>query len=468
MSTIGSNGFASRQFTILLFFACLVLSVEADTCTTWYDEVGHGKAFRNVKDYGAKGDGITDDTTSIQRAIDEGRGGEGDLAKSPGIVYVPPGSYVVSDTIVLWYWTHFRGSATCPPTIVLKPASPGFNDPRGFKPIIATAAGYNVSTNDSWWKGDIDANCNFYTQLHNIKVQIGKGNTGATGVIWRVAQQTSIRNLTVDATEGSVGLDIGSPPGYSQFGGLTQGGGGTVENVVIKGGKYGIRGLASQWLLRNIRIRGATVACMQLSPWIFSLLSVHMSDCPVGLEVNGARNLVVLDSTFTNISNGTAIVTDRNPLILDRVTVSGATFVVDRVLPADAAKGSTTSIRSWRQGPANLSYVHGLNSTAATGGNATCGHLPPQRSDVPVPTWGRPAFDSAVSVAKFGAKGDGIADDTKAIQAAIDSADTVFLPYGIYMVSRIKCSQWYSRVSRMIQVQSVVQQGEQSVVQQGE
>lgn len=49
----------------------------------------------NVKDFGAKGDGVTDDTESIQRAIDRVavRGG--------GIVYVPAGKYIQCNTIII-------------------------------------------------------------------------------------------------------------------------------------------------------------------------------------------------------------------------------------------------------------------------------------------------------------------------------------------------------------------------------
>lgn len=57
----------------------------------------------NVKDFGAKGDGINDDTSSIQAAINSaaiaGISGGSGAAKNGGIVFFPPGSYKVSSPL---------------------------------------------------------------------------------------------------------------------------------------------------------------------------------------------------------------------------------------------------------------------------------------------------------------------------------------------------------------------------------
>src|SRR4051794_2796831 len=94
-------------------FLCLSSLVGASPF--WYESVKHNginpshptiangqnwTVFRNVKDYGAKGDGIADDTAAIQRAITTGdsagnrESGRFGSTGQPAVVYFPSGTYL--------------------------------------------------------------------------------------------------------------------------------------------------------------------------------------------------------------------------------------------------------------------------------------------------------------------------------------------------------------------------------------
>ena len=65
------------------------------------------QVFRNVKDFGAVGDGMTDDTAAINLAISSGgRCAPGSCASTtvtPAVVYFPPGVYMINSSIVDYY-----------------------------------------------------------------------------------------------------------------------------------------------------------------------------------------------------------------------------------------------------------------------------------------------------------------------------------------------------------------------------
>ena len=107
------------------------------------------------------------------------------------MVYIPPGRYLLSDTLVLFMYTHLIGNYRCPPTLVLKPSSPGFTSRSGgMKPFLAAMIGYNTSTAaHDWWGGSGGENMNFFTEIQHLQVEIGAGNHAATGILWGVAQQ---------------------------------------------------------------------------------------------------------------------------------------------------------------------------------------------------------------------------------------------------------------------------------------
>lgn len=58
----------------------------------------------NVKDFGAKGDGETDDTSAIKSAIDHAKQWPGDCA-----IVIPGGRYIISSTINIEPYMHVRG-----------------------------------------------------------------------------------------------------------------------------------------------------------------------------------------------------------------------------------------------------------------------------------------------------------------------------------------------------------------------
>jgi glucan 1,3-beta-glucosidase len=98
----------------------------------WYEQVNHNgvvsgsttyTVFRNVKDYGAKGDGITDDTAAIQSAINTGanssspRTSSGSSYRAPAVVYFPAGTYLVKSGLSNYVSTVLMGDPANRPTI---------------------------------------------------------------------------------------------------------------------------------------------------------------------------------------------------------------------------------------------------------------------------------------------------------------------------------------------------------------
>ena len=198
---ISTNHAMQRLFQVLLrtfVLSCCTAVAFADD----YARLPHGRGFRNVRDYGAQGDGIHDDTQAFIRALEGGRGHQGH--KTPANVYVPPGTYLISDTLIVWRATLLAGDSDNPPTLVLKDGAAGFGDSANPKPVLVTAGGYNVDPSSRDWKSRTDqtggsTNNTFFITVRHLKIKIGDQNPGAWGIYWLVAQQTALRHVTIDA-----------------------------------------------------------------------------------------------------------------------------------------------------------------------------------------------------------------------------------------------------------------------------
>jgi glucan 1,3-beta-glucosidase len=169
----------------------------------WYESITHNGVsptlsnttyviFRNVKDFGAKGDGTTDDTAAIQRAInDGGRNGNLGTTTAPAVIYFPLGTYVVSRSIQNYVDTVIMGNPIDRP--VIKAASrfanstlligqdPNYSGLVGFyheiKNLVfdTTAIPSKTITILSW---SISQGC----QVSNILFNMAPDATGHTGI----------------------------------------------------------------------------------------------------------------------------------------------------------------------------------------------------------------------------------------------------------------------------------------------
>lgn len=102
-------------FTRILLAALLIALLPLQA----YTAAGNDFA-RNVRNYGAKGDGVTDDTAAFQKALDETGAGGG------GIVQVPVGNYLIKTHLDIPTGVTLEGVWTAPvcPTKLEKPMDP--------------------------------------------------------------------------------------------------------------------------------------------------------------------------------------------------------------------------------------------------------------------------------------------------------------------------------------------------------
>lgn len=381
-----------------------------------YGMLPHGKAFRNVRDFGAKGDGVSDDTLAFINALDYGVGTVGE--KAHGTVYVPPGIYRITDTLILWKGTHLVGDSDHPPTLVLPSHTKGFDDPSNPKPLIVTANGWGIDPKTRDWRTRLDTkggstNNTFYTSLRNIKVKIEQGNQGAIGIYWCVAQGTSLRNVTIYGGDA-----------YACLKTSLWGGGGVIANIKVQGGQRGWEvDQTSQFLVRSAKFYGQSRYAIRLAGvWNFVFIDLEICDVPSGMKIEGGNCISLLDCSFRAISDGSAIKAEPMPhsLFLQNVHAKGLKEVVKGYLPAN---GKPIGRWVWSR---NL-YRNGKAIDFPYRSNERYQRLPSH--EFPKIT------RKARSVTEFGAFPDDGKDDTKAIQSAIDKCDELFFPSGRYEIS---------------------------------
>uniref|UniRef100_A0A0W0FZR5 Rhamnogalacturonase A/B/Epimerase-like pectate lyase domain-containing protein n=1 Tax=Moniliophthora roreri TaxID=221103 RepID=A0A0W0FZR5_MONRR len=386
------------------------------------------QVFRNVKSYGAVGDGVHDDGPAINAAIAAGnRCGGGTCPSStvtPAIVYFPKGTYLVSSPIIAYYYTQLIGDARDPPTLLAS---------EDVDPYLAGGAQWYQNQN------------NFFRSVRNFVIdtrRVPATNAAGTGIHWQVAQATSLMNIVFYLSD--------APNTAHQGIWMENGSGGYMGDLVFNGGKYAI------FTVRNVTMNGSQAAVFAVWNWGWTFQGITINNCSVGFDIaTGGLTLetqtvgaeAIIDAVVTDTpifirtskpSNGSLA----GSLVVNNARLNNVPIAVGVLDGPIVLPGGTISIDTWVQG----NVYSGFNS----GGTFTQGNIPgPNKPSVLLDNAGRIfgkthpqyadyAVSQFISVKSYNAKGDGVTDDTAALQAVFDQfagCKIIYFPHGTYIVT---------------------------------
>ncbi|KAL1876708.1 hypothetical protein Plec18167_005116 [Paecilomyces lecythidis] len=357
--------------------------------TTPFGQSGY-QVFRNVKDFGAKGDGSSDDTDAINEAISSGNrcGKNCDSSTvTPALVYFPPGTYVVSKPIIEYYYTQMVGDAVNIPT--LKAAA-------GFQGIAVIDADPYNNDGSNWYTNQN----NFFRSVRNFVIDISAMPQGSgAGIHWQVAQASSLQNIRFEMAKG--GGDANKQMGIF----MDNGSGGFMTDLTFNGGNYGMFLGNQQFTTRNLTFNDCNTAIFMNWNWLWTFKSLNINNCQVGLNMSNAPqnqtvgSVLIADSKLTNTPKGviTAFTTDSIPigggaLVLNNVDFSGSQVAVAGLTGNTILAGGSV-IDSWMQGNTYTPQDAGLSISLKARDEA-----PKQKRDVcvvrPRPSAQQPAPQS--------------------------------------------------------------------------
>lgn len=391
----------------------LNLPPQSDRMVAWPDD----PSIIDVKDWGALGDGRADDTAAIRAALAEAER-RADFGVYTPIVFMPPGTYRVTETIEKrnasgHYDSGFmlQGAGRSKTVIRLDPSAPGFNDPAQPRAVLYTAShlwqqgGEYAGGKD--YPGRGEGNQAFQNTIRDLTVEVGSGNPGAIGVDYLGNNNCQLRNVSIAAAAGSgrTGLALDRKwPGPC-----------LIEDVSITGFDRGVHAGERTYGLTfsNIRLEGQREVGIRNEGNILSIAHLQ-GDFSVPAVVNAdRRGLVVLAHAEL-----------RGEADVRAFENEGALRLIDVTTP-----GFGRSELDEAPAPGRDRSYAGLTLTADVPMPGVVAIAPSDPVREPPERW--------VSVTDFGANGADQEDDTAAFEAAFASgAATVYLPFGSYRISR--------------------------------
>jgi hypothetical protein len=360
----------------------------------------------SVKDFGAVGDGVTDDTAAIQRALNQDRVdaqgnalyGNADYNGRPKALYFPAGTYLVSNTL---RWVGccltLQGQGSGQSFIRLKSNAAGFGNKAAPKAVIETDKG----------------NESFRQNIWDLSVIVSSGNPGAIGINHASNNTGLVKNVLIRSEDGAgvTGLNLTREwSGPNMF-----------KNIVIEGFDLGIDVAFIEYsqTYQSITLRGQKVAAIRNNGAVMAMRNI-LSDNTVPALLNdgfGSGLVSLMDAHLNGGAAATAAIktsdTKKAALYLRNVQAAGYA----RLLDVDGVAQSGLTATERYSGAA----AYNLFDAAAS---ATMLKLPV--SEVP-----EPHDNNLANWVAINCYGYGDCPVMPALQAAFDSGkSTIYFPFG--------------------------------------
>jgi hypothetical protein len=361
----------------------------------------------NVRDFGAVGDGKTDDTAAVQAAI----------ASLPPFtrrnpftvkpIYFPAGTYVISQTI-----SHRESDGRYSPTLALIGESPsntvirladragGFDDPSRPKPMLYFSSGLlggPPTAGGKDYEGFGEGNDAYQNYVESLTVDTGRNNPGAVAIDYLANNIGAIRNVKIESPDqlGAIGIAM-------------------------------TRKWIGPALLRNVKISGFAVG-----------IDVANTEYSVTLDeitVSGSRNVALRNTSnavsFSNLSISAADGAGIENLTSNALIVGREARIEGKLKHSVINQGYMNLTSDKTRGMTNKwEGVYGPNGRIEDGQWRLPVAPVPEAPAFPVTEW--------ADATQYGAVPDARKDSTVALQRAMDSGSPVIcIPNGIYRITK--------------------------------
>ena len=339
------------------------LEASAHLPTYWYEEIDHNgispfiangtswKVYRNIKDYGAKGDGVTDDAAAIQAAIDAGGRGPGGnglgSTGAPAVVYFPEGTYLLSKTINSYVDTFFIGN----PII---------------RPTLKASSNFNGSTFLNMFDPALDSTTNFYIGAKNLVLDSTSYSPSTPFLLmdWAVSQATQLTNVLFRMPPGSQHTGVATP----------EGGSGTyMGNLDFEGGAIGINMNNQQYSVKTCTFTGTSTAIVISHGFDIVFQDLTFTNCEIGINattggVGNVGSYALIDSVARSVQ--TVVLSKTQTNSTSGATTADDSIVIDNLQTSNAGKTVVAGDATLLKGSVSKTWVYGnayLRGGAAAG-----------------------------------------------------------------------------------------------------